>query len=211
MYRFWLVSLVLLVGLVAPASANWGGITLDWNYSFGKAYVFGQSGDQWIPGPGATNAWVTVSSAPFVASGSNKYFMFDINVNPGDVVWIDNIKVTNVATGAQLLNDPGLNTGDTGFFPWEMELNEGMTGGLAVGEGVGGSDCWKIIGGGTIPHANYSKILQYDGWGTGTLNLQQGQMYILSYDVKTGAVPEPSSIIALLSGLGVLVGIRRRK
>ena len=107
MKRFYCVMcLVLLVALAAPASADWGGITLDFNYSFGKAYVFAQSGDVWIPGPGATNAWVTVSSAPFVSGGDNKYFMMDINVNPGDTVWIDNIKVTDQGTAAQLLNDP---------------------------------------------------------------------------------------------------------
>lgn len=210
MYRFALLVLGLMV-LCAPAFADWGGATLDWNYSYGKAYVFAQSSEAWVPGPGATNAWVNVATAPFVASGTNKYFMFDFNVNTGDTIWIDNIKVTNVMTGAQLLQDSGLETGNTGFFPWAMELNQGMTGGLAVGEGVGGTNCWKIIGGGD-PHTNFSKILQYDGWGTGTLALEAGQMYILSYDVKTETfVPEPSSILALLSGLGVMVGIRRRR
>lgn len=205
---------IIMIGLllalaVSPAFATWGGITLDWNYSYGKAYCYpGISPELWIP-LGGSATWQT-NYLQFTAPASQGYFMFDMNVNQGDILWIDNVQVINAATGAQLLNDPGFESGGNGFFPWEIEPAP-ATGGYTPGEGVGGSQCIKFVGVGT-GHTNFSKILQYDGWGTGTLPIVAGQTYFLQYDYKTASiVPEPGTIASLLSGLAGFGLLIRRK
>jgi len=210
--RILLIGLLLAV-MASPAFATWGGATLDWNYSYGKAYVYpGISAELWIPAGGSAS-WSTLYTQFTATSTGIGYFMFDMNVNGGDTLWIDNVKIIDASNGNQILVDPGFESGGNGFFPWEIEPAP-ATGGFTAGEGVGGTQCIKFVGVGT-GHTNFSKILQYDdSWGgTGNCEFTAGGTYFLQYDYMTGAVPEPGTILSLLSGvagMGLMV-IRRKR
>lgn len=225
MSKFFVFACIVgLLASFAPATAsNWGGATLDGNLSFGEAHIwYWNDSNQftgnldrscWIPAGGLAD-WTELTATFTTPAGSTRGLLFYFgHVNKSaileTILWIDDVTVTS-AGGLQLLNDPGFESLGNGYFPWNL------TGQMAyaVGEGRGGTNCAKATATGW--NNGWAEFQQYDAaimGGTGTFALQGDTTYTLSMWVKTAeiVVPEPGTIVGLLSGLGALAAMRRRR